>query len=724
MESPKEWLEAWSESSRTSFEQNHRIKSFGEYLLDLKSSPYSLTRNAVQYIVDMIEHFGDEKIYSMGEVLTSFKLFSLSLPQSAISPLIGNEESILDIYSALKNFVIEGRVDRIIHLHGPSGSGKSLIVDRLMKGCEEYSRIPEGALYTFHWVFPLEGGKRMGFGESPSKDGALSTFAYLSADEMSFRLACDLNDSPLLLISPKRRKEFLEELLKDAGEQERNKFLPTKHILEDDLCPRCRSVFDALHDEYGGDVDKVLRHVQVKRMHISRRYQKGAAVISPQETPDADSRLLSTDSNMESIPSALQHLTMEQLGGSLVHANNGIVEFSDFLTRSQELNKYLLSAVNRGAIEVSRSLISLNLVPFATSNEESLDSFKQSQEFPAFKGITFFVPVPYVLERSKEKRIYLETLTKIGKFKHVAPYLAEESGLWAILTRLHKPESETYPKEIRDLVAKIGPYEKACLYDSFSFLVPELCGFDIDTVEILPYLREEFKGTQFYEGRFGVSPREMADFFYSEAYNRENNCIGIFDFLEGLNLLTKDQSLHKFLQLKPENGYHDPSAFQNMVKKEYIELFENDVLQALNIYPQGGILKIVDVYFNSILDNKDDDKAKEYEKLLAGDRDQNKYRGEIKSAVEKGLKRSEWGFVPKYIEEAKNYGIRLKKGNEDLVGTVLRDSLDLLVSGENGVKQESLKNAKDFVEKIMENFGYCPHCLYENVKVILNEKYQ
>lgn len=723
MDPTEKWLGDWAESSRKNFEKNHRIKSFGEYLLDLRKSPYALTRNAVQYVVDMMEFFGVEKVYSMGEVLTKFTLFSRTAPEEAAAAVVGAEEAILDIYSALKNFVIEGKTDRMIHLHGPSGSGKSLIIDRLMKGCEEYCRKPEGALYTFHWVFPAEGGKRMGFGENSAESGPLSTFAYLSAEDISFRLACDMNDSPLLLISPRRRRAFLEEILKDAPEEERSRFLFTRRVLEDDLCPRCRAVFDALHDEYGGDVEKVLRHVQVKRLHVSRKYQRAAAVISPQETPDADSRLLSTDASLDDIPSALQHLTMEQIGGSLVQGNNGIVEFSDFLSRSPELNKYLLSAVSRGAVQISRSSVSLNIVPFATSDEESLDSFKQGHEFSSFKGITVFVPVPYSLERSKEQRIYLDTLSRIGKFKHVAPFLAEAAGLWAVLTRLHRPQPEAYPKDISGIAAKLGPYEKSVLYDSFAFLVPPLCSFDIQTIEALPYLKEEFSGTQFYEGRFGVSPRDMAEVFYGEAYNRENNCISLNDFLEGLGSLTKDQSLFRFLQLKPENGYHDPSAFTDIVRKEYLELFEGDFLQALKVYPEGGVLGVVDPYFSALLDGKEDEKTREQEKLLAGGKDPEKYRGELLKAVEKGLKRSEWGFVPLYVEESKTFADSLRKGREEQIQSALTASMKLLIGGEKNVPAEELPAAKGLVEKMLEEFGYCPHCLYENIKAVLEEKY-
>ena len=45
-----------------------------------------------------------------------------------------------------------GTEKRVILLHGPVGSSKSTIARLLKKGMEEYSRTPEGALYTYEWV--------------------------------------------------------------------------------------------------------------------------------------------------------------------------------------------------------------------------------------------------------------------------------------------------------------------------------------------------------------------------------------------------------------------------------------------------------------------------------------------------------------------------------------------------------------------------------------------
>ena len=68
-----------------------------------------------------------------------------------------------------------------VALVGPTGEGKSTIVRLLKKGLEEYSRTPEGALYTFTWVLEKKGA-----------DGQVHTE----------RFPTPMNEDPLLLIPP------------------------------------------------------------------------------------------------------------------------------------------------------------------------------------------------------------------------------------------------------------------------------------------------------------------------------------------------------------------------------------------------------------------------------------------------------------------------------------------------------------------------------------------
>lgn len=724
MKFSEKWLQDWTEESKQNCEKNHRIKSFSEYLQDLSIRPYSLSRNSVQYLLDMLEYFGEKKVYSLGNMFKTFKLFEQELPSSASPSIVGQESAIMEIYSILKDFVIEGGADKIVLLHGPSCSGKSLLIEWLMRGLEEYSRKKEGCLYTFHWVFPYDGGKRMGFGEASDRPIETNTYAYLSSDQISFRLACDVNDSPLLLIPPKRRLQFLKEVLKNSDEAEKEKFIPSKFILEGELCGRCRQVFDALHDEYSGDVEKILMHVQVRRFYISRKYQRGAVVVSPQETSDAVARLISTDSNWDSIPSPLQHLTIEQVQGSIIGANNGIVEFSDFLSRPPELNKYLLSLVARGGMEVAQNSISLNTTIFATAIEENLDSFKQSHDFPAFKGRMTFITVPYLLERKKEAEIHRRTLSKIGQFKHISPTLHLSSGLSAVLTRLFRPLSSKYPKEFAESVQKITPYEKAVIYDSFSDFAPEFVSFDIKKMKLIFYLSEEFKKMQYYEGRFGLSPTDIEQLFYDEAYNKENNCISVFDFLDGLITLTKDISLYKFLELKPEFNYHDFYYLINITRMEHLKFFEDTVLLALNIYPERSPFYLVQGYFSSIIKQEPEKNLKEFESKLFLKQNPLSYRTRISETIFNSMKESDWGFIPLFCEEVLRIKKEVANTHKAKMNKILKNTILLLSGGAGKNRNEELfKETESFVNTMIEKFSFCPHCLYESSKALLEEKF-
>ena len=55
-----------------------------------------------------------------------------------------------------------GTERRVILLHGPVGSSKCTIARLIKRGIEEYSRTPEGALYTYDWMLPEKLHARVG----------------------------------------------------------------------------------------------------------------------------------------------------------------------------------------------------------------------------------------------------------------------------------------------------------------------------------------------------------------------------------------------------------------------------------------------------------------------------------------------------------------------------------------------------------------------------------
>src|SRR5205809_7291604 len=122
-----------------------------------------------------------------------------------------------------------GTERRVILLHGPVGSSKSTIVRLLKKGIEEYSRTPEGALYTFQWVL-----------DKKREDGTAHTEKFHSP----------MNEDPLLLIPEDwREKVFADLCPPDSG---------FKIPVVGDLCPASRLIFRELMAEYKDDFVKVM----------------------------------------------------------------------------------------------------------------------------------------------------------------------------------------------------------------------------------------------------------------------------------------------------------------------------------------------------------------------------------------------------------------------------------------------------------------------------------
>jgi predicted Ser/Thr protein kinase len=609
MDPEKRWVHSWNQSTRQAFKENHRIKSFSEFLIDLSQSPYLLTRNAVQYLADVMEFYGTDVVRSFGEPITRFKLFQAPFGRSSDQPLMGQEEPVLEIYEALKNLVLEGRADRILQLHGPSGASKSLIVELLMRGCEEYSRTPEGAVFTFNWVFPRgDEGVTLGFGAGGNGHPERSerpedeSFAHLPSDRLDAKLPCDVGDSPILLIPPVERLALIRSMLEESSKEDRSRFVLTQYLQDGDLCPRCRLIADALLEDYEGEMAHVLRHVQVVRRFLSRRYRRGAVTISPQDTPDAAGRPLTFDASLSSLPTSLQHLNLIQLSGDLVDANTGLVEFADFLTRPPELNKYLLAATERGELALSVANVYLNLVLFATSNERHLDDFKQSPDFASFKGRMILVTVPYLLERRKEAAIYEPILARIERSKHVAPHVGSLAALWATLTRLNRPDPSGYPEDVRPLVEHLSPYEKALLFDGAlpasdgRYTAQQLRSLK----ETLPLLRDEYRDTPIFEGRFGASPREIREILYNAVSRRSGGCLTPVVLFDELADFVKDKSLYLFLQLKPEEGYHDPEAAIESAKLEYLKVLDQEVLSAMELVPEGAYAALFERYFKHV----------------------------------------------------------------------------------------------------------------------------
>jgi len=136
---------------KSSFKELHWEGSFEDYLRIVRENP-RVTRTAFQRIYDMILSHGKTEYIDNKKKLIRYHFFH-DEKFGGRDAVYGLDVPLMKLVNVFKSAAQGyGTEKRVILLHGPVGSSKSTIVRLLKKGLEEYSRTPEGALYTFSWV--------------------------------------------------------------------------------------------------------------------------------------------------------------------------------------------------------------------------------------------------------------------------------------------------------------------------------------------------------------------------------------------------------------------------------------------------------------------------------------------------------------------------------------------------------------------------------------------
>ncbi len=581
----KRFLQAVGSEVTSDFVKNRSILSFEEYTHLFVQSPHKQARNAAQYLRDTIDFYGSEQVPHPTGQIRRFKIFDAPAGDRD-GRVAGQEEVQNAIYRLLGNFVRAGRINKLILLHGPNGSAKSTLVDALKRGMEQYSTQPDGALYTFNWIFPSEKLVKgsIGFGDRAggTATGSLASYAHLEAEHIEVRITNGLHEHPLFLIPKEERKKLILEALGPKTD-----FILSSYLLQGELSAKSRRIYDALLATYEGDWLKVMRHVQVERFYVSRRYQTATATVEPQMSVDATYQQVTADRTTANLPPALQRVILYDPHGPLVSANRGLIEYSDLLKRPLEAFKYLLGASETGEIPLEHFVLQLDEVLIASSNEKHLAAFKELPDFSSFKGRIELVRVPYVRRWKVEQEIYDAQVNATTVGRHIAPHATRVAAMWAVLTRLKKPISERYPPEVRGLIERLTPLEKLRLYQEGQaperFSLPQAR----ELRKHLQALYEESDSYPNYEGRSGGSAREIKTALFNAAQSVEFEGLHPLAVLKELTALCKDKSVYEFLQQEVVEGYHDHEEFVAAVEAEYLELVDHEVRDSMGLVSEA-----------------------------------------------------------------------------------------------------------------------------------------
>lgn len=599
----KELLVTISEAVKKEFKEQKFILSYEEFLNAFLEKPRNLSRNSPEYMIDMFKYFGIEEVESDShKTKKHFKLFDQIRGRNK-PRIIGQEDAHENIYRILEQFVRQGKSDKLILLHGPNGSSKSSTADALAHALEEYSRTDEGAVYKFNWIFPSdkignEGlledsnfSKHIGFGDPSSISRSTKSFAHLEDEEIMCKIVSEMRENPIFILPKKERMELLKKSNLDN--------IPVP-LEEGALCSKNKKIFDSLLVAYKGDLEKVLRHVQVERFFFSGRYRTGIASVEPQMAMDAQDKQLTIEKNLQNLPPVLQNIRLFEPHGELIDANRGFVEFSDLLKRPLEAFKYLLTTIEKMNINLQSGIADLDLIMLASSNEKHLDAFKNSPDWPSFKGRFELVRVPYLLSVQLEEKIYEEDIKIISQTKKIGPHSLNLLATWAVLTRLRQPDPDFYDPSIRNIISKLDPYDKHAIYDgkdpSNLFTDEEKSLLKKNASEIL----KESQSSIAYEGRFGASPREVKMLLYFAAQNDKHDSVSAISIFSEIEKLTRDRSVYDYLQFESRGGYHDFREFIKFIKTQYIKRFNREFLSSLSFYNENQYVKAIESYLKHV----------------------------------------------------------------------------------------------------------------------------
>ena len=756
------------------FQEGRRVLSFQEYLELFATRPARYARDATRYVRDMFDHFGTRVVHRPWGETVRYQLFDLawdsdgaSSPSPSPSPtaapgvvagyhqreasLVGQEELQGEIYRSLCNFVQEGRANRLVLMHGPNGSAKSTVAACILRALEHYSTLEGGALYRFHWVFPSRKTVRgsIGFGGEGAhraSDGA--SYAHLDDDAIDSRLVIELRDHPLFLLPVPERRALVQKLYEAAGEKAAGAAdAPPEWLMSGKLSHKNQQVFEALLTSYKGSLAETLRHVQVERYFISRRYRVGAVTIGPALSVDAGERQITADRSLASLPTALQATTLFEAHGELVEAAGGVLEFSDLLKRPIDTFRYLQLTLETGEVPLSQQTVQTNVVMIGSANEIHLAAFREHPEFPSFRGRIELVRAPYLKSWLDELSIYDAQIAPFVN-RHVAPHATRVASQFAVLTRMRQPEAKRYSDALAPIVAALSAEEKMDLFATGS--APERLDGDAQKVlrAGIRHIYGETASNVDFEGRTGVSPREIRTVLLDAAQSTEHACLSPFAVLHELDELCRRTSEFDWLKEKPlAGGYHDHRLFRDVTRRRLLDTLEEEMRVASGLVDELRYVELFERYMANVgiwvkgekvrnphtgaFENPDERMMREIEGLLGVKQKNDEYRRGLISTI------AAWAIdhPGEKIVNSVVFPQPMKKLRETVfterrkgVAQVVRDLVSLLrdqrkqASSWGDLHEEERKNATLALGRL-KAMGYCEHCALDGASAVLRARF-
>lgn len=643
------------------YEDLHWSGTFEEYLELVRGNP-RVARTAHERVYDLIMSHGTEEYVDNKKKIVHYRFFD-DESHGGRDAIFGLDIPLMRLVNVLKAAAMRyGTEKRILLLHGPVGSAKSTIARLLKKGMEEYSRTPEGALFTYEWVLPPD-------------------LRHLTAGQEVFPSA--MNEEPLKLIP----SEWREQAITDLG-LEQDGFRPW---IRGDLNPACRYIYGALLEHYHGDWSRVVSHIRVRRLLISEQDRVGVGTFQPKDEKNQDSTELTGEINYRRIAEYGSDSDPRAFNfdGEFNVANRGIIEFVEILKLDVAFLYDLLGATQEQKIKPKKfAQTDIDELIIGHTNEAEYQRLLENRFMEALRDRTVKIDIPYITKLSEEGKIYAKDYNpKRVRGRFIAPHTLEMAAMWAILTRLEDPKKHS-----------LSALQKLKLYDGKT-----LPGYTQDTVK---ELRKESNR----EGMDGISPRyvqdKIANCLVSDRGQMSINPFMVMNELEsGLrshSLITNEDDRKRYTDLLA------------VVKQEYEDIVKNEVQRAISA-DDDAIARLCGNYIDNVKAYTQREKVKNPYTGQDEEPDERLMRSietkiDIPESRKDDFRREIMNYIGALAIEGKQFDFRtnerLYKALELKLFEDQKDSIKLTSLVSNVVDKEAQEKIEVVKQRLIRNYGY------------------
>ena len=644
------------------YREQHWTGNFSEYLDLARRSP-NVTRSAFERIYDMILAAGTTEYIDNKKKIVHYNFFD-DASGGGKDAIYGLDIALMKLVNIFKSAAQRyGTERRVILLHGPVGSSKSTIARLLKAGLEQYSRTPDGSMFTFGWIRDL--------------------------DHPNDVVPCPMHEEPLHLVPEDLRSMFMEELNEDRPEGAR-------HVsIEGELCPFCRQEFRELSDRYNGDWARVLKHVRVQRLLLSAQDRIGIGTFQPKDEKNQDSTELTGDINYRKIaeygtdsdPRAFN------FDGEFNIANRGMIEFIEVLKLDVAFLYELLGASQEHQIKPKKfPQTYIDEVIIGHTNEPEYRRLQNNEYMEALRDRTVKVDVPYITKLNEEIKIYEKDYNRARiRGKHIAPHTIEMASMWAVLTRLEEPKKHN-----------LTLMQKLKLYNGKS-----LPGF---TEENVKELRKETAR----EGMDGISPRYVQDKISNALVTDLNDrCVNPFLVLNELESGLKSHSL-----ITSEEVKQQMRELLDDVRREYEDIVKNEVQRAIAA-DEAAISRLCGNYVDNIKAYTQKERVKNPYTGQSEEPDERLMRSleekiDIPESRKDDFRREIMNYIGALALEGKKFDYRtnerLHKALELKLFEDQKDTIKLTSLVSSVVDDETQEKIDVVKSRLVRDYGYCDSC--------------